>query len=144
LIFFSDEKNFLQDQTGNFRNHRWLCDEPSEVPIVMKTKFPVTLMILQVVSNKGNIMPPPSHIFKAGLRVNMEVYINVLTNVTKPWMDGVAAGRSYIWQQDGTPPSPLRSLRMVQGQPPLLLEEGGLASHLTRLHAVGLFCVGCG
>ncbi len=43
------------------------------------------------------------YIFEAGLRVNTDVYIGVLTNVVKPWMDGVTAGRPYIWQQDGAP-----------------------------------------
>ncbi len=46
-------------------------------------------------------MPP--HIFKAGLRVNTDVYINMLTNMVKPWMDGVTAGRPYIWQPDAMP-----------------------------------------
>jgi hypothetical protein len=101
LIFFSDEKNFSQDQNVNSRNNRWLCDDPSEVPIVMKTKFPATVMVLGVVSNKGDVMPP--HIFESGLRVNTDVYLDVMTNVVKPWMDGVACGRPYIWQQDGAP-----------------------------------------
>ena len=97
LIFFSDEKNFTQDQKVNSKNNRWLCDDPSDVPIVMKTKFPATVMVLGVISNKGDVMPP--HVFEAGLKVNTEV----LTNVVKPWMDGVADGRPYIWQQDGAP-----------------------------------------
>jgi transposase len=101
ILIFSDEKNFSQDQKVNSRNNRWLCDDPSEVPIVMKTKFPATVMVLGVVSNKGDVMTP--HVFEAGLRVNTEVYINVLSNVVKPWMDEVAAGRPYIWQQDGAP-----------------------------------------
>ena len=74
LIFFSDEKNFSQDQKVNSRNNRWLCDDPSDVPIVMKTKFPATVMVLGVVSNKGDVMPP--YIFEAGLRVNTDVYID--------------------------------------------------------------------
>jgi hypothetical protein len=85
----------------NSRNNRWLCVDPSRVPIVMKTKFPATLMVLGVVSNKGDMLLP--HIFEAGLRVNTEVYIDMLTNVVKPWMDGVAAGRPYIWQKDRAP-----------------------------------------
>jgi hypothetical protein len=101
LIFFSDEKNFSQDQKVNSRNHRWLCEDPSKVPIVMKTKFPATVMVPGVVSNKGDVMPP--HIFEAGLRVDTKIYLDVLTNVVKPWMDEVAAGRPYIWQQDGAP-----------------------------------------
>jgi hypothetical protein len=63
----------------NSRNNRWLCDNPSEVLIVMKTKFPTMVMVLGVVSNKGDVMPP--HVFEAGPRVNTDVYINVLTNV---------------------------------------------------------------
>jgi hypothetical protein len=101
LIFLSDEKNFSQDQKVNSRNNKWLCDNPSEVPIAMKMKFPLTVMVLEVVSNNGDVMLP--QIFEAGLRVNTEVYIDVLTNVVKPWMDGVAAGRHYIWQLDAVP-----------------------------------------
>jgi len=47
----------------NQKNNRWLCGDPSEVPVVMKTKFPATVMVLGVVSNKGDVMPP--HIFEA-------------------------------------------------------------------------------
>jgi hypothetical protein len=42
ILIFSNEKNFSQDQKVNSRNNRWLCDDPSEVRIVMKTKFPAT------------------------------------------------------------------------------------------------------
>ena len=28
LIFFSDEKNFTQDQKINRQNNRWLCSDP--------------------------------------------------------------------------------------------------------------------
>ncbi|XP_052832121.1 uncharacterized protein LOC128247010 [Octopus bimaculoides] len=42
ISFFSDEKNFDQDQKVNRRNDRWLCADPSEVPRVMRTKFPAT------------------------------------------------------------------------------------------------------
>ncbi|QQP37208.1 Transposable element tcb2 transposase [Caligus rogercresseyi] len=83
LIFYSDEKNFNQDQKVNKKNNRWLCSDPSEVPIVMATKFPATVM--------GDVMPP--HVFEAGLRVNSKVYLDVLKNIVKPWMD----------QQDGAP-----------------------------------------
>jgi hypothetical protein len=46
-------------------------------------------------------MPP--HIFEVGLRVNTKIYLDVPTNVVKPWMDWVAAVRPYIWHQDGAP-----------------------------------------
>ena len=101
LIFYSDEKNFSQDQKVNRNNNRWLCSDPSDVPIIMATKFPATVMVLGVVSNKGDVMPP--YVFEAGLRVNADVYLDVLRNTVKPWMDQVAGGRPYIWQQDGAP-----------------------------------------
>ncbi len=101
LIFFSDEKNFSQDQKVNRRNNRWLCADPSQVPIVMSTKFPSTVMVLGVVSNEGDVMPP--HFFEKGLKINTEEYLKVLKDVVKPWMDGVAAGRHYVFQQDGAP-----------------------------------------
>ena len=43
------------------------------------------------------------HFFKRGLRVNAETYIEVLRDVVKPWMDGVAGGRPYVFQQDAVP-----------------------------------------
>jgi hypothetical protein len=70
----------------NSRNNRWLCDAPSEVPIVMKTKFPATVMVLGVVSNKGDMMPP--NVFEPGLRVNIDVYIDVLTKWSSPGWTG--------------------------------------------------------
>ena len=101
LIFFSDEKNFTQDQKVNRQNDRWLCHDPKQVPVVMSTKFPSTVMVLGVVSNEGDVMPP--HFFKRGLRVNADIYIDVLREVVKPWMDQVARGRPYVFQQDGAP-----------------------------------------
>ena len=59
LIFFSDEKNITQDQKGNKQNDRWLCEDPNNVPVVMSTKFPKGDGH-GVVSNEGDIMPPPT------------------------------------------------------------------------------------
>jgi hypothetical protein len=101
LVFFSDEKNFTQDQKVNRRNNRWLCSDPSEVPIVMATKFPAAVMVLGVISNEGDVMPP--HIFPRGLKVNTDEYLAVMKEVVKPWMDQVAGGRHYVFQQDGAP-----------------------------------------
>ena len=79
LIFYSDEKNFTQDQKVNRKNNRWLCSDPTDVPIVMSTKFPKTVMVLGVVSNKGDVMPP--HVFEAGLRVNAPL----IHQISIPW-----------------------------------------------------------
>ena len=87
LWFFSEEKNFDQDQKVNPRNDRWLCVDPTEVPTVMCTKFPATVMVFGV-SSEGHIMPP--HFFPQGLRVNADTYVETLQTIVKPWIDSVA------------------------------------------------------
>ena len=71
------------------------------VPRVMKTKFPATVMVFGVVSSEGHIMPP--HIFEVGLKVNTKVYLDVLKSVVIPWCNQVAGGRPWVWQQDSAP-----------------------------------------
>ena len=63
------------------------------VPRVMKTKFPATVMIFGAVSSKGHIMPP--HIFEVGWKVNTKVYLDVLKSVVIPWCNQVASGRPW-------------------------------------------------
>ena len=53
------------------------------VPRVMKTKFPATVMVFGVLSSEGHIIPP--HIFEVGLKVNTKVYLDVLKSVVIPW-----------------------------------------------------------
>lgn len=67
----------------------------------MVNKNCATVMVLGVVSNEGDVMPP--YFFSKGLKISAEVYLTVLRNVVKPWMDKVAAGRHYVFQQDGAP-----------------------------------------
>ena len=88
-------------QQDHCRNHRWLATNNRDVPRVMKTKFPATVMVFGVVSSEGHIMPP--HIFKVGLKVNTKVYLDVLKNVVIPWCNPVAGGRPWVWQQDSAP-----------------------------------------
>ena len=61
----------------------WIATNNRDVPRVMKTKFPATLMVFGVVSSEGHIMPP--HIFKVGLKVNTKVYLDVLKRVVIRW-----------------------------------------------------------
>ena len=68
------------------------------VPRVMKTKFPATVMVFVVVSSEGHIMPP--NIFEVGLKVNTKVYLYVLKSVVIPWCNQVAGGRPWVFQQD--------------------------------------------
>ena len=79
----------------------WIATNNRDVPRVMKTKFPVTVMVFRVVSSEGHIMPP--HIFEVGLKVNTKVYLDVLKSVVIPWCNQVAGGRPWVWQQDSAP-----------------------------------------
>ena len=71
------------------------------VPRVMKTKFPATVMVFSAVSSEGHIMPP--HIFEVSLKVNTKVYLDVLKSVVIPWCNQVAGGRVWVWHQDSAP-----------------------------------------
>ena len=57
----------------------WIAPNNRDVPWVMKTKFPATVMVFGVVSSEGHIMPP--HIFEVGLKVNTKMYLDVLKSV---------------------------------------------------------------
>ncbi|MCP3661159.1 MAG: hypothetical protein GY696_01480 [Gammaproteobacteria bacterium] len=119
IWFFSDEKNFCQDQFHNAQNNRWIAKSPHpkakgkakgmgkrklarlDIPRVQRTKFPATVMVLGVVSSEGHVMPP--HIFEKGLKINTEVYLDVLKKVVVPWCQQVAGDRPWVWQQDSAP-----------------------------------------
>ena len=76
----------------------WIATNNRDMPRVMKTKFPTTVMVFGVVSSEGHIMPP--HIFEVSLKVNTKVYLDVLKSVVIPWCNQVAGGRPWVWQQD--------------------------------------------
>ena len=70
----------------------WIATNNRDMPRVMKTNFPATVMVFGVVSCEGQIMPP--HIFEVGLKVNTKVYLDVLKSVVIPWWNQVA-GNSW-------------------------------------------------
>ena len=73
----------------------WIATNNKDVPRVMKTKIPVTVMAFGVVSSEGHIMPP--HFFEVGMKVNTKVYLDVLKSVVIPWCNQVAGGRPWVW-----------------------------------------------
>ncbi|QQP53454.1 Transposable element tcb2 transposase, partial [Caligus rogercresseyi] len=101
LQFFSEEKVFTVDRNSNRRNGRWICRDPKDVPMVFRTKNPASIMVLGVICSNGSVMPP--HFFCPKEKVNTEVYLNVLKTVVVPWMDSVASGTTYTFQQDSAP-----------------------------------------
>ena len=71
------------------------------VPRVMKTNFPATVMVFGVVSSEGHLMPP--HIFEVDLKVNTKAYLDMLKSVVIPWCNQLAGARPWVWQQDSAP-----------------------------------------
>ena len=71
----------------------WIATNNRDVPRVMKTNFPATVMVFGGVLSEGHIMPP--HIFEVGLKVNTKEYLDVLKSIVQSgsrWQTlGVAA-----------------------------------------------------
>ena len=65
-----------------------------DLPGVMKTKFPATVVVFGVVSSEGHIMLP--YIFEVDLKVNTKVYLDVLKSVVILWCNQVAGGRPWV------------------------------------------------
>ena len=65
------------------------------VPRVMKTKFPVTVMVFGVFSSEGHIILP--HIFEVGLKVNTKVCLDVLKSVVIPWCNYSLFAQCVLW-----------------------------------------------
>ena len=53
----------------------------------MHTKFLATVIVLGLVSNEGNVMPP--QFFRQEFRVNAATNIELLEVVVKPWINCV-------------------------------------------------------
>ena len=78
----------------------WITTNNRDVPRVMKTKFPATVMVFGMVSREGHMLPL---IFEVGLKINTKVYVDVLKIVVIPWCNQVAGGRPWVWQQESAP-----------------------------------------
>ena len=98
LMVFTDPNYNNRTIANTLKMQIWIATNNRDVPRVMKTKFPATVMVFGVVSSEGHIMPP--HIFEVGLKVNTKVYLDVLKSVVILWCDQVAGGRPWVWQQD--------------------------------------------
>ncbi|QQP50599.1 Transposable element tcb2 transposase, partial [Caligus rogercresseyi] len=59
------------------------------------------IMVMGVICSNGSVMPP--HFFGPKEKVNTEVYLNVLKTVVVPWMNSLASGTPYTFQQDSAP-----------------------------------------
>ena len=101
FMFSTDPSYDNRTIANTLKMQIWIATNNRDVPRVMKTKFPATIMVFGVVLSEGHIMPP--HIFEVGLKVNTKVYLDVLKSVVIPWCNQVAGSRPWVWQQDSAP-----------------------------------------
>ncbi|QQP49033.1 Uncharacterized protein FKW44_009545, partial [Caligus rogercresseyi] len=83
LKFFSDEKIFTVDRSSNRQNDRWLAKTKKEVPKSFRTKNPACDGPRCCQHCRRRSRP----LFKAGEKINIDVYLGVLKEVVKPWMN---------------------------------------------------------
>ena len=76
LLMLSTDPNYdNRTIASTLKMQIWIATNNKDVPRVMKTKFPATVMVYGVISSEGHIMPP--HIFEVCLKVNIKVYLDV-------------------------------------------------------------------
>ena len=107
LILSTDPSYDNRTIASTLKMQIWFAMNNRDVPRMMKTKFPATVMVFGVVSSEGHIMPP--HIFKVSLKVNTKVYLDVLKSVVIPWCNQVANGKHWCGSRtQHRPTSPKR------------------------------------
>ena len=65
------------------RNSRIIAYNPSDVPPVMQSKHPTSVMVFGAVASNGKVMP--MHFIEMGCKVNTVEYLKVLKEVLIPW-----------------------------------------------------------
>jgi hypothetical protein len=98
---FVDEKKFVVDEVSNRRNARVIAENPSQVPVVMHSKNPASVMVFGAVASDGRVMPP--HFIEAGLKINTTEYLKILTEVLMPWIRKHYDPKKVMFVQDSAP-----------------------------------------
>ena len=107
VIFITDEKLFWVDRVSNSRHDRYISslkaeEVPDNIRYTFKTKHPAALMVFCLVASDGNKMPPV--FIDQGLKITADIYINILKNHVKLWIEATyPANTKYIYQNDGAP-----------------------------------------
>ena len=78
---------------GNSKKNFWLALSLKDMPILMKTKHPVYIMVFGVVTWEEVVRP---FIFSYGIRRNMETYILYMDREGGCW-------KIIVWQQESVP-----------------------------------------
>ena len=77
----------------------------------MHSKYPVHIMVLGIISSDGDVMEPV--FIPDGLHLGANSYMRFLDRYIKLWMDMMANGRPYIFQQDSAPAHKARTTQAL-------------------------------
>ena len=109
VTVFVDEKNFTVDEVANRQNSRVIAASPAEVPPVLESKHPASVMVFGAVACDGRIMPP--HFVPAGQRIGTTEYLAILEEVLIPWLLQHYNLEDVVLVQD---PAPAHTAHQVQ------------------------------
>ena len=91
LMLYTDPSYANMTIASILKMQIWIAMNNRDVPRVMKTKL-WSLVWFQVRATSCH-----HHIFEVGLKVNTEVYLDVLKSVVIPWCNQVAGDRPWVW-----------------------------------------------
>ena len=97
---FVDEKKFMADEMTNCRNSKIIAYNPSDVPPVVQSKHPASVVVFVAVASDGKVMPV--HFIEACLRINTEKYLKILKEVLIPWIKNYNP-KKVIFTYDSVP-----------------------------------------
>ena len=83
VCVFVDEKKFVVDEVANPQNTPVIAFGPWEVPSVMQSKNPASVIAFTAVAS-DNVMPP--HFIEASLKINTAEYLKILKDYLIPWI----------------------------------------------------------
>ena len=125
-----DEKKFVVDEVANRQNTLVIAFDPSEVPPVMQSKNPTSVMVFAAVVSDGKVMPP--HFIKAGLKINRAEYLKILEDVLTPWIRRNYDPFKVMILQDCARAWSQESSEFPEGESSSNGPEGYLAQQLAR------------
>ena len=99
---FVDEKIFIVGKKKtNCRNSWVIAKSHKELPAMMESKHPTSVMVFSAVVSNGRIMPP--HFIKAGTKTNTSECVKILKEVLMPWIKNIANHKWVMFIQDSAP-----------------------------------------
>ena len=99
--FFIVEKKFVVDELANRRNSRVIALNPFEVPPVMQSKNPASIIVFGGIASDDYVTPP--HFIKVGLKINTVQYMKILERVVLAWIIENYDPEHVMFVQDSAP-----------------------------------------